>query len=91
MKEYPVTIVKHGVFLVFLGIYSFLAFKVTAISLLYRKVGGFKQGIPSILKRVGFGINRVFYHNLISLSLMVKHVLGKDELRVQFSKGEGKA
>ena len=88
MKEYPVTIVKRGLFLVFLEINSFLAFKVLARILLESPKGGFYQGIPPILKRVGFGTNRVFYHNLISLSLMVKHVLGKDELRVQFSKGE---
>tara|TARA_R110000824_G_scaffold32114_4_gene103900 strand:- start:132 stop:407 length:276 start_codon:yes stop_codon:yes gene_type:complete len=88
VKEYPVTIVKRGLFLVFLEINSFLAFKVLVRNLLETQRAGFKQGIPSILKWVGFGINRVFYHNLISLSLMVKHVLGKDELRVQFSKGE---
>lgn len=79
MKEYPVTIVKPGVFLVFLGIYSFLAFKVLVRILLESPKGGFKQVIPSIYKRVGFVINRVFYLNVRLIRLIVKQAIGNGQ------------
>tara|TARA_R110000824_G_scaffold236341_2_gene425040 strand:- start:1044 stop:1319 length:276 start_codon:yes stop_codon:yes gene_type:complete len=68
VREYPVYIAKHRLFLVFLEINSFLALKVLVRILLESPMGGFKQGIPSIFKGVGMYINRVFVSTLAPLA-----------------------